>query len=285
MFLCNAAGCKCTTWGDLDCLLESEANAVMTKSCTLSPRDGNKHPKYHDDGVHSINSNGLENLGYRSYLDWYVQRKDKLKERGKTFILSVAGRSITDNTHILREAAKVGVERVELNLSCPNLDGCPVSLDVCMYRDWLLAILYGLPVSLKIGLKLPVYCNPKDIITVANMVKTLPAVDSVTCSNSLPLGLVYRDGEPVLERILGGCGGGDTMKAVVLGQVYQFTRALGPDSGVDVVMCGGIRGGRDVEDGMKAGATSFQVGTALVVRGSSVFHDIWAHLEGDRFSP
>lgn len=286
MFLSNAAGCKCTTWKDLDDLMASQATAVITKSCTMLPRDGNKHPKYHDDGVHSINSNGLENLGYRSYLEWYTERKDKLKEQGKTFILSVAGRTITDNAQILREAAKAGVERAELNLSCPNLDGCPVSLDIDLYREWLLAILYGLPDSLQVGLKLPVYCNPKDIQAVAVLAQELPAVDSITCSNSLPLGLVYgEDGEPVLERVLGGCGGGDTMKAIVLGQIYQFNRALGEDSGVDIVMCGGIRSGRDVQEGMKAGATNFQVGTALVVHGPPVFQEIWQHLECNRFSP
>lgn len=277
LFLGNAAGCRCTTWADLDDLLASEATAIMTKSCTIEPRMGNKHPKYYDDGVHSINSNGLENLGYQSYLDWYLSRRDRLGNRA--FILSVAGGSITDNARILAEAAHVGVTRVELNLSCPNLDGAPVSLDISTYEKWLTAILYGLPKSLKVGLKLPVYFNPKDIRAVVTMIKNLPMVNSITCSNSLPLCLVYKEGKPVLDRVLGGYGGGDTMKAVALGQIYQFRQALGEDSNVDIVMCGGIRCGKDIEDGLRAGATNFQVGTELVIRGPEVFRDIWNGLE------
>ena len=78
----NASGCNCTYALDLDNLNLCNSDAILTKSTTLEARDGNEKPKYYDNGIISINSNGLENLGYKFYLDYCKYKRD-LKELRK----------------------------------------------------------------------------------------------------------------------------------------------------------------------------------------------------------
>jgi dihydroorotate dehydrogenase (fumarate) len=273
--VCNAAGCLCTTEQDLANLLNSDSSAIMSKSCTLESRTGNEHPKYHDDGSISINSNGLENMGYMFYLNWF--KKMRLGPKTKPFVLSVAGLTIEDNITIINAAQDAGVTAVELNLSCPNLHGTPVSQNIPLYDQWLKAILSkvrgrGNGDEIRIGLKLPIYTNPEDITKVGVLLVCYD-IAFITCSNSFPRGLVYRQdtGDPVVKNVLGGCGGGPLMKAIVLGQIYQFDQELGDERKCGIVMCGGISTKKDISDGLKAGADHFQVGTALITNGLETF--------------
>ena len=58
--LMNAAGALCTSEEHLFNLNNSSSGALITKSMTWCPRDGNNEPKYYHNDFGSINSNGLE---------------------------------------------------------------------------------------------------------------------------------------------------------------------------------------------------------------------------------
>ena len=61
--LMNAAGALCVTEEELRALGDSRAGAIVTKSMTVDPRDGNSEPRYYGFPGGSINSMGLPNLG------------------------------------------------------------------------------------------------------------------------------------------------------------------------------------------------------------------------------
>ncbi|WP_268793705.1 hypothetical protein [Shewanella frigidimarina] len=86
-YLMNASGPKCTTWDELQTIAQSASAAVVTKSCTIKPREGNPEPRYKDLPLGSIQSMGLPNLGYKAYLEMVPQ----LKALGKPVIVSVSG--------------------------------------------------------------------------------------------------------------------------------------------------------------------------------------------------
>lgn len=280
----NAAGCHCTTLQDLEDLQFSQAGAIMTKSCTLVARDGNPKPKYWNNGEISVNSNGLENLGYLDYLQYFKENRDV--DTDKPFILSVAGLSLEDNITIIQEAFNAGVYAVELNLSCPNLGGVPVSQDIEQLDYYLKSIVSSTNyenVDIPLGLKLPIYTNKNDITKVAEMVEKYDMA-FITCSNSMPNCIVYDsyvsfDGEMSitnpLKNIMGGLGG-KFMKPIVLGQIYQFRQALSllNNTRCKIIMCGGISRGFDCLEGEKVGANYFQIGTALDINGTDIFEDI-----------
>mgnify|MGYP003325416649 CR=1 FL=1 len=73
--LFNASGVYCKTKDHLSSLNEcNSVGAILTKSCTLDPREGNALPIYWDDGENvSINSSGLPNLGF----EYYIYNKKK----------------------------------------------------------------------------------------------------------------------------------------------------------------------------------------------------------------
>lgn len=261
----NAAGCRCTTATDLDELNQSMADAILTKSCTLDPRVGNPNPKYYDNGTNSINCNGLENMGYASYLQWYKNNRPN-----KPFILSVAGLSVEDNITIIRAAQEASVDAIELNLSCPNLQGTPISYDLDEFNTVLNEIIFYADIKVPFGLKLPVYNNPTELKRVAKMIDLRSDyISFITCSNSLPNGIVYDSTrQPIVSRVLGGCGGGPLMKSIILGQVYQFRQCL---PNIDIIACGGMTTIDDIKDAWTAGANHCQVGTSLMVQGTEIF--------------
>lgn len=280
----NASGCHCTTLQDLEDLNFSQAGAILTKSCTLEARDGNPKPKYWNDGEISVNSNGLENLGYLEYLNYFKENRES--ESAKPFILSVAGLSLEDNITIVQEAFNAGVYAVELNLSCPNLGGVPISQDMEQLDHYLKSILSSTNyenTNIPLGLKLPIYTNKNDIRKVAEMVEKYD-ITFITCSNSMPNCIVYDSyisfdnklsvTNP-LKNIMGGLGG-KFMKPIVLGQIYQFRQALTllNNTRCKIIMCGGISRGFDCLEGEKVGANYFQIGTALEMHGADIFEDI-----------
>ena len=82
----NAAGALCVTRDELVALGQSGSGAIVTKSMTVEPRQGNPEPRYYGFPGGSINSMGLPNLGYKAYAELIPD----LKRFGKPVIASVA---------------------------------------------------------------------------------------------------------------------------------------------------------------------------------------------------
>ena len=61
--LMNAAGVSCMTVEELEAVRQSSAGTFITKTATLTPRQGNPEPRYRDVPLGSINSMGLPNQG------------------------------------------------------------------------------------------------------------------------------------------------------------------------------------------------------------------------------
>ena len=296
----NAAGCKCTTKEDLDGLESSESGAILTKSTTFEKREGNPHPKYWDNGYTSLNSNGLENEGYEFYLNYYDNYIKKYESETnnyshthnrKPFILSVAGLTLDNNIEIIKKAISYKVDGIELNLSCPNIGGVPISQDIPTFKNYLESIYFGtryIDYNIPIGLKLPIYTNKGHIEQVSNLIKEY-SISFISCSNSIPNCIQFDikeknekneknekyNIEPVIKNVSGGAGGGDFMRNIVLGQIYQFREFLPNRKDTKIIMCGGIRTGMDCYLGKKVGADYFQVGTQYMVEGPSCFNIIF----------
>lgn len=98
--LMNAAGVSCMTVEELEAVRQSSAGTFITKTATLTPRQGNPEPRYRDVPIGSINSMGLPNQGIDYYLDYLLTLQESQPER--TFFLSLVGLS-PGETHILLE--------------------------------------------------------------------------------------------------------------------------------------------------------------------------------------
>lgn len=272
-YLMNASGPKCTTWDELQTIAQSASVAVVTKSCTIKPREGNPEPRYQDLPLGSIQSMGLPNLGYKAYLEMVPQ----LKALGKPVIVSISGFSVEDNIEMVSAFQNSDVDLIEVNFSCPNIPGkAQVAYDF-EQTDKALAAITALG-NKPIGIKLAPYFDMSHFIAVANIIKKYP-VKFITCINSIGNTLVI---DPYTEQPIikpkGGFGGlcGDYIKPIGLANVRAFRELL--DDDVQIIGVGGIKTGIDAFEYLLAGADAVQIATCFEKEGESCFERIETEL-------
>src|SRR3989344_5648005 len=189
-FVCNASGPNDSTLEELEAIVNSASSAIIFKSCTIEPRKGNDEPRYVRLPYGSIQSMGLPNLGYKEYIKFASQ----LRKHDKPIVASIAGLCIDDYVKMVRAFQDSDVDLIEVNLSCPNLEGkSQVGYDFRQTEEILRRII-GLGDKL-VGLKLPPYYEPVHNQKMAKLVEKYK-VSFITCINSVGNTLVI---DPELE--------------------------------------------------------------------------------------
>ncbi|HYN34202.1 MAG TPA: dihydroorotate dehydrogenase [Ilumatobacteraceae bacterium] len=228
--------------------------AVVTKSLAPYEWAGNPPPRLHPTPQGMMNAVGLQGPGVRYWLDHVL---DDLLATGATVVASIWGRSVADYAQAadMLAAAPPGVVAVEVNLSCPNLEGrgSIFAHDAALSSEVIAATAgCGRPRWAKLS------ANTDRIIQVAEAVVGAGA-EALTCINTL-LGLAY---DPdTLSPTLGAGGGGLSGRAihpVAVRAVHDVHQAL-PE--VPIVGVGGVASGWDAVELLLAGASAVQVGTA-----------------------
>jgi dihydroorotate dehydrogenase (NAD+) catalytic subunit len=228
--------------------------AVVTKSLAPYEWAGNPAPRIHPTPNGMMNAVGLQGPGVQYWLDHVV---DDLVGSGATIVVSIWGRSVDDYAEAaeLLAAAPPAVVAVEVNLSCPNLEGrgSIFAHDASLSAEVISATAgCGRPRWAKLS------ANTDRIIDVADAVMGAGA-EAVTCVNTL-LGLAYD--RRTLAPTLGAGGGGLSGRAihpVAVRAVHDVHRSL-PE--VPIVGVGGVASAWDAVELLLAGASAVQVGTA-----------------------
>ncbi|QLG87948.1 dihydroorotate oxidase [Chitinibacter bivalviorum] len=270
----NAAGVWCSVASQLEALAESAAGAMVTKSCTLQPRDGNPEPRYRvldgDKPFGSINSMGLPNEGFAYYLR-YAQRHDYEE---KPLFVSLSGLTLDDNLTMidsLKDAVTPAI--LEVNLSCPNVPGkSQIGYDFESMDTLLAEVSSGY--QRPFGVKLPPYFDMAHFDEAAEILNRYPLVAFVTCINSIGNALVIDlASETTLIKPKDGFGGlgGDYVLPTALANVNAFYRRC-PNK--TIIGCGGIKSGREAFMHILAGATLVQIGTSLYEEGPGIFQRV-----------
>lgn len=232
----------------------SSIGAIVTKSIAAYEWAGNPAPRVHPTPQGMINAVGLQGPGIRHWLDHELI---DLLATEATVVCSIWGRSVDDyrTAADMLAAAPPQVVAVEVNLSCPNLEGRgsifahdpAVSAEVIAATEGC-----GRPRWAKLS------PNTDRIAEVAAAVHAAGA-EAVTLINTL-LGMVID--ERTLRPALGNGGGGVSGRAIhpiAVRTVYDV-RLQHPD--LPIVGVGGVASGWDAAELMLAGANAVQVGTA-----------------------
>ncbi len=261
----NASGAWCATETELHDLGKSNAGAILIKSTTLEPRSGNDKPRFFTNEFGSINSMGLPNLGPQKYKEILPT----LRQYKKPIIASIAGMSPDHFVPISQAYLDVGVDALEVNLSCPNLVGKPQIAFDFEKSHHILKEVKSIAGKTPVGVKLPPYPDPIFNIQMCHIIRELK-VDFVTVINSVPHCAVIdaETEEFVIKNKFGGLGG-KYVKPVALGQVRRFYELL--EGKIPIIGCGGIETGKDIVEHFLAGASAVQVGTQLMKEGPQVF--------------
>lgn len=241
MRLLNASGC-------LDALAAPEVarglDGFVTKTITPLPREGNAPPRIAETAHGMLNAIGLANPGRERFLADHLPR---LRELGVPLWISVGGFCAQDYADTC--AALDGVEAIELNLSCPNVDEAADSaaeiVAACRAAT-------PLPLYAKLSAAHP------DVAAVARAVAAAGA-DGLSLINTLRgMALDPRTLRPVLARGTGGLSG-PTLKPVALAAVHACYAA----TQLPIVGMGGVMSGRDALDLVACGARLVALGTVL----------------------
>lgn len=270
----NASGVLCTTEEELAQILKSAAGGAITKTMTLEPREGNPKPRCYWSEFFSINSMGIPNQG----IDYYVDAVKRLKVYEKPLIASMAGFKKEEFSLLAKKIEASEFHGVEVNLSCPNVEGKEVfAYDFSLLREILISL--RSTISKPMGVKLPPYSRRSQIRQVCKILIE-SSVDFISLSNSYPLGAaILVDREETVIFPNGGIGGlgGQVFRPIVLGQILLFSRAL--KGRIPIMGVGGIERGIHIWEHLLAGASLFQIGTCLLKEGPSAFQRIQKEVE------
>lgn len=266
----NASGCQCTNKEELDLLNSTDSiGAIVSKSSTVEPRMGNIEPRsYFQNIQYSVNSMGIPNHGFKYYADYYLSGNCN-----KPFVQSIYPFNSHELVSMFGHLNTLEFKTpylIELNVSCPNVNG---SLAMNKLEEYLDIVKQNNINNILLGIKLMPYYLLSDFDQVSNIIlKYQENIKFITCINSVINGLeINIDTETTVIKPNNGCGGvgGLPCLPVGLSNVYNFNQRLGDK--VDIVGCGGVSTGADVFKYLLSGATAVQVGTALCVEGISIF--------------
>jgi dihydroorotate dehydrogenase (NAD+) catalytic subunit len=242
----NASGC-------LDALaapdVARQLDAFVTKTVTPLPREGNAPPRISETPHGMLNAIGLANPGRDRFLADHLPR---LGELGVPLWVSVGGFCADDYAETCARLS--GIEAIELNLSCPNVDEEADSAAeiVAACRE-----ATALPLYAKLSAAHP------DVAEVAQAVAAAGA-DGLSLVNTLRAVALDRHLRPALARGSGGLSG-PALKPVALHAVSVCRAA----TDLPIVGMGGIQSGRDALEFAACGAADVALGTVL-------FADPWA---------
>ena len=250
--------------------------ALVTKTITLEPREGNPPPRIAEVEGGIINSIGLQNPGIEAFV------KDKLpvlRMLEVPFFVSIAGNTkeeFAELASILDQER--GISALELNLSCPNIH--PVRNNPESFQDIsdkhpgvkgggsLFAqdpkTAYQTIRKVKAATSLPVIAKltPQvtDVASIAQVCEEAGA-DILSLINTIPaLAVDTESRKPFLGGITGGLSG-PAVRPIALKMVWEVSRAVS----VPIIGMGGIMGGSHAIEFILAGATAVGVGTANLV--------------------
>jgi len=240
----------------------SAVGAVVVKSLSADEWAGNPAPRVHETPAGMLNSVGLQGPGV---VAWREHELPELIEAGARVVVSIWGRSVQDYARAaeaLQDCPKQ-VVAVEVNLSCPNLDG-----GTHLFAHDPVATAQVLQATSQIGLPLWAKLSPNTdrLVEVAAAAQEAGA-EAVTLINTV-LGMII-DTESRRPLLGGGGGGlsGPAIRPVAVRAIHDVHMAL-PD--LPIVGVGGCATAVDAVELMLAGASAVQIGTANFVQPSSV---------------
>ncbi len=231
--------------------------ALCTKAVSCSPRRGNKGIRVWETSCGMLNSIGLQNTGVQDFL---AHNLPSIQEGGMPFFVNVVMESIGDTQKTLDAlAAKREITcGVELNISCPNVDGDGMAWGLSPESTFqaVAAARKAWPGPLLVKL------TPQalDIVAVAKAAEEAGADGLVVANTWLGMAIDVNACRPVFERVFAGFSG-PAVFPLALRLVWQVCEAVS----LPVVGCGGVTTWQDALSMILAGASAVEIGTSMFV--------------------
>jgi dihydroorotate dehydrogenase (NAD+) catalytic subunit len=224
--------------------------AAVAKSVSAEPWSGKPSPRVAPAGVGMLNGIGIQNPG----IEAWRSEIGPLLPRAETPVWGSAVGATADEFALVAKGLEAsGVAAIEVNLSCPNLDGEMFSLDPAAAGEVISAVRQA--VAIPIGAKLsPNLTDPRPVASACRDA----GADFLTLTNTIwGAAIDIESRRPKLSGVVGGYSG-PPLKPIALRFVIEVRRAL-PQ--MPIVGCGGVSTGLDIAEYLVAGAQAVAAGT------------------------
>ncbi len=257
-----ASGIMDETGSSMVRVLQAGAGAVVSKSVGTDPNDGHANPNFLEATSGCINAMGLPNPG----IEAYAEEMKVATEKGK-IIGSIYGASPKEFALLAEKMQEYGACAVELNLSCPHAKGygIEVGTDPKMVKS--------IVETVKSSVDIPVWAkltpNTHILPEIGKAVEE-GGGDAIVAINTLKaIAIAPEFAKPILSNKVGGLSGA-AIKPVGVRAVWDLHNAVS----IPIIGVGGITNYRDALEYMMAGASAFQIGTAVMDKGPEVFSTV-----------
>jgi len=230
----------------------NKLGAVITKTITRLPREGNPMPRICETPSGMLNAIGLQNKGLEDFIENKIPFFRKLKTN---LIVNIAGDSVEDYVYLAERLQKEnGVKALELNISCPNVKK---GLSFCANPE----LAYELVKAVRDVTALPIFTklSPEgfDLLRVADAC-IRAGTNALSLMNTIRgMAVDIETRKPKLARIFGGLSG-PAIRPVALRYLYEVKQRFH----IPVLSMGGITNAADALEFLITGADLIAVGTA-----------------------
>jgi len=227
--------------------------ALVLKTITLKPREGNSPPRIWETPSGMLNAIGLQNVGIDNFLD---AKLPLLKKFDVPIIINIAGETIDEYIELANRLDGVNeIAAIELNVSCPNVKkgGMRFGEDVEAVAELVKAVRR---VTKKI-LITKLTPNVTDIVIIAKSAEGAGSDVLSLVNTFLGMAIDTNSRRPRLGYTTGGLSG-PAIRPIAVRMVWQVAKAVK----VPVIGMGGIASLEDALEFIIAGATAISIGTA-----------------------
>lgn len=229
--------------------------AIVTKTITLKPRQGNSMPRLCETASGMLNAIGLQNDGVEHFID---EKLPYLAKIGVPIIVSISGDNVKEFCRLTQRLDKEkDVDGIELNISCPNIRAQGL---IAQDKDATYEVVKSVRKVTDKTLITKLSPNVTDIVEIAKAA-CKAGTDAVSLVNTFfGMAIDIETGRPKLGNVTGGLSG-PCIKPIALKMVWDVAKNIDKP----VIGMGGIMNASDAIEFLLVGAQAVQVGTANFV--------------------
>lgn len=243
-----------------DALDLTRVGAVVTKSITAEPREGNATWRILECPGGMLNAIGLANVGVERFVREHAPRA---ASADAIVIGSIAGVSVEGYVAVARAMDAIdAIPAVEINVSCPNVHGGASFGDTPAALAELVGALRPALARTKLFVKLPPAATGPPGFSIVDL--ALAAVDAgadaLSIANTVPaMAIDVETRAPRLANVTGGLSG-PAIHPIVVRLVHLVHRAT---PRTPIIGVGGVTTWEGAAEFILAGATAVEIGSAL----------------------
>ncbi len=229
----------------------NKLGAIVVKGISLKPMKGNPAPRICETPAGMLNAIGLQNPGLKGFIRHQLPFLKELKTK---VIVNILGNSVSEYIELAEELESLGIDAVELNVSCPNVKkgGIVFGTEPKVFEELIKQV--------RQRVKLPIITklspNVTDIKQFAKIAEDAGS-DIISLINTVTgMSIDVRSRRPRLANITGGLSG-PAIKPIAVRMVWECCNAVK----IPIIGMGGIVSPEDAMEFILAGASAIAVGT------------------------